>query len=246
MIRQHNETVPGRGVSVIVPVYNEEHGVGRALHDLSVTMQLFGHPYELLVVDDGSTDGSRKVIEAVEDPELRLLVHPTNQGYGAALTTGLRHARFARLVITDADSTYPSVAIPRLVTGLGDASMVVGARTASVAAMGFLRSPVRWLLRRFASHLTGQFIPDLNSGMRAIRRETLVPLIPILPTTFSWTSTITVALLLRGEKVAFQPIDYHQRTGNSKIHPVKDTLVALRCILRAFACCRNSVSVLRR
>ena len=223
------------GISVLVPVYNEAPGVRWTLTQLGATMRSLGWPYELLVIDDGSTDTSRQEIVCVDDPAIRVIVHPVNQGYGASLTDGLRQARYPSLVITDADRTYPIECIPDLIAGLDHHTMVVGARLVGKVHVATIRKPVKWCLRRLAEQITKQRIPDLNSGLRAMRRDAILPLTPILPQRFSWTSTVTVALLLCGEPIAFLPIAYHRRKGISKVHPFLDTLRALQCIARATA-----------
>lgn len=221
------------GISVIVPVYNEAAGVGQTLAELSAVLGRLGLPYEILVVDDGSTDGSGEEIAAISDPMLRVIAHETNRGYGASLSEGMCQARYGALAIVDADGTYPVERIPELVAGLDWHSMVVGTRVEGRRSHAAPRRAVKWWLRRLAELVTGQAIPDLNSGLRAMRREAILPLEPILPQRFSWTSTVTVALLLRGHAVAFVPIAYRRRLGRSKVHPIRDTLGALRCILRA-------------
>ncbi len=228
--------VAAHGVSVLVPVYNEAAGVGATLVRLGATMRTLNRPYEILIIDDGSTDASREAIEQSCDHTVsRMLVHPTNRGYGAALTHGLRQARFPIIVITDADGTYPVERIPDLLVGMDTYVMVVGARIGAHVQPSYVRRPIKWCLRRLAESLTQQLIPDLNSGMRAMQREALLPLLPILPQRFSWTSTVTVALLAQQQPVAFTPINYYRRTGKSKVHPVFDTLRAVQCILRAAA-----------
>ena len=223
------------GISILVPVSNEALSVQQTLNQLVAIMRRLGQPYEILVIDDGSTDASRQAIAAVADPALRVITHRRNQGYGASLTHGLRQARFPQLVITDADGTYPLERIPELLAGLDQHAMVIGARTGQQVHTAAARRLVKWGLHRLAERITGRAIPDLNSGLRAMRRAAILPLEPILPQRFSWTSTVTVALLLGGQAVAFVPIDYHRRQGVSKVHPMRDTLRALGCILRAAA-----------
>lgn len=224
-----------QGVSVLVPVYNEAIAVRHTLLQLVAIMRGLGWPYEILVIDDGSTDGSRREIMRVQHPGVSVISHATNQGYGASLTDGLRRARFPNLVIVDADGTYPVDRIPDLLGGLDGAAMVVGVRGQQTIHASSLRTSVKWCLRKLAECLSRHTIPDLNSGLRALRRDALLPLLPILPQRFSWTSTVTVALLLQDQPVAFLPISYHRRQGVSKFHPLWDTLRAIRCIFRATA-----------
>jgi glycosyltransferase involved in cell wall biosynthesis len=226
------------GVSVLVPVYNEARTVGQMLRQLIATLDMTGTPYEILVIDDGSTDASLESIQALESPRIQIIRHPVNQGYGASLTAGVRQARYPAMVVIDADGTYPVAAIPALIMALDTHVMAVGARgraALKVTPLRFLsKQPLRWL----AELLTGRAIPDLNSGLRAIRREAILPLLPLLPTRFSWTSTITVALMGSGQPAAFLQISYGQRQGDSKFHPVADSLRAMRCIIVAAAAVR--------
>jgi glycosyltransferase involved in cell wall biosynthesis len=221
------------GVSVLVPVHNEAQAVQAVLTQLVVVMQSLAYPAEILAIDDGSTDTSLQQITEIADPKLRVIRHATNWGYGASLSHGVQQARFPSLIITDADSTSPLERLPDLLAGLDQHAMVVGVRTGAAARAMTLRRPVKWVLRKAAERMTGQSIPDLNAGFRAIRREAVLPLLPVLPDRFSWTSTITVVLLLRKQPVAFLPIRDTPRQGRSKFHPFCDTLRTIRCLLRA-------------
>jgi hypothetical protein len=135
-------------------------------------------------------------------------------------------------MITDADGTYPSDSVPRLLAAVPDNDMVVGARTGDKVAIPLVRRPAKWFLRRLAEYLSESRIPDLNSGLRIFRRERAIQLFPILPSGFSFTTSITLALLCNDGRVAWVPIDYSKRTGRSKIRPIRDTLNFLLLILR--------------
>ena len=117
-----------RGVSIVIPAYNEEHGLGLLLPQLSEVIAASGLPWEVIVVDDGSTDSTAQVARQFG---VTLLRRGNNRGYGAALKTGIRHACYKTIVITDADDTYPSDCIPQLLATFQDGQydMVVGART---------------------------------------------------------------------------------------------------------------------
>jgi len=219
------------GVSIIVPVYNEEGGIGSLIERLLSEMGRTGTPFELLVVDDGSTDRTRERIDAYAE-KVRVLRHEENRGYGAALKTGIHAARFPITLIIDADGTYPTEEIPRLLGELREGTeMVVGARTGPDVRIPLLRRPAKWLLRRLAEYLSERKIPDLNSGLRAFRRETALRYIHILPNRFSFTTTITLAFLSDGLGVRFVPINYHNRVGRSKIRSA-DALSFLTLIIR--------------
>lgn len=210
-------------ISIVVPIYNEEAAIGHDLATICAAMDATGWPYEVVVVDDGSTDGSAAVAAAF--PGVRLVRHSANRGVGAARTTGMRVARGDVIVTTDGDGTYPNHEMPRLLRRLVTHDMVVGARTREAGAWPWLRAPVKAALRWVAGYLCGRRIPDLNSGLRCFRRSTAERFVALLPAGHSWESTITVAYLTAGLRVAFEPVDYYpRRGGRSSFHPVRDTL----------------------
>lgn len=222
-----------KGLSIIVPVYNEAATVQITLQRLVSVARTLPIRYEILVIDDGSTDTSPVEIQQVQDQHLFCIPHATNQGYGAALMTGFRQARYELIAILDADGTYPPEALPELLTQIADAVMVIGVRTEQEARWSLVRAVVKRGLCYLAGRLISQHIPDLNSGFRVMQKEAITPLRAILPAGFSWTSTVTVALLGTNQTVRFVPIAYAQRQGTSKFHPLWDTLRTLRCIFRA-------------
>lgn len=227
------DTVPGDTpapeVSVVIPAFNEEGGIAeqvRAVHDVLARR---GRPFEIVVVDDGSTDRTAEIAAALP---CRLLRNGENRGYGASLQRGIAAARSETIVMTDADGTYPAEEIPRLLEKAGDHDMVVGARTGENVSWPLLRRPARAFIRRLASFLAEKPIPDLNSGLRVLRRDHVRRFARILPRGFSFTTTITLALLCNDFRVAYVPIDYRKRIGTSKIRPV-DTWHFTLLILRA-------------
>ena len=216
------------GISVIVPAYNESHGIVEVLGQ--VRAALAGVNHELLVVDDGSTDDTAKLAAEVEGA--RVISHGANIGYGAALKTGLRQARYERVMIIDADATYPEGAIPELMRRSSDAEMVVGARTGKITDEPALRRIVKRIIVWFANWLAETRIPDLNSGLRIFRRDLGLKYIHLLPSGFSFTSTITLVFLSEGYRVDYVPIEYRKRKGWSKFRPFQDTLNMMILILR--------------
>lgn len=221
------------GVTLVVPAYNEEDGIEGVVRRLS-SLEL-GVPLELLVVEDGSTDCTRERLAELEAqvPCLRVLEHGYNRGYGAALKTGFQAAAHEVVVITDADGTYPEDRIGELLARVdAGAEMAVGARIGANVHIPLIRRPAKWALRRLASYLAGVRIPDLNSGLRAFRRELVLKYLGILPDGFSFTTTITLASLTNGHRVEYVTIDYAPRSGRSKIKPIQDTLRFTALILR--------------
>lgn len=221
----------GPGLSIIVPAYNEAAGIGPVLAGIRATMDETGLEYEILVVDDGSQDETATVAEAAG---FRVLRHPQNRGYGAALKTGIRHAAHELIAITDADGTYPNERIPALyaLAVVGEYDMVVGARTGEEVHIPLIRRPAKWALNRLADHLARAHIPDLNSGLRLFRKDVAIDFMRYLPSSFSFTTTLTLALLTNEYRVCYEPISYHKRVGKSKINPIKDTLNFTGLIVR--------------
>ncbi len=223
-------------LSVVIPAFNEAEGIGPAVTELDGVLQAAGIDFEILVVDDGSTDETARAVQVLMDTmkHVRLQSHATNRGYGAALKSGILAARAPVIAITDADGTYPALPLPDLFRRLQatGADMVVGARTGSRVHIPLARRPAKALLAVLANYLTGTRIPDLNSGLRVFRRDVAVERFNIISDGFSFTTTITLALLARHRPVVFVPVDYRKRTGSSKIRPIRDTFNFLVLILR--------------
>lgn len=221
-------------VSIIIPVYNERRGLPRTVEQVREVLERLPKKSEAIFVDDGSRDGGGRVLEAAaeEEPRVQVLSHPRNRGYGAALKTGVKAAHNKVVAIADADGSYPLEELPRLLEVFqgAQAAMVVGARPGAPqpVARRLAKTALRWL----AEYLTGERIADLNSGLRVFRREDALRLGNLLPDGFSFTTTITMALLTEGERVLFEPIAFRARLGHSKIRPVRDTSNFLLLICR--------------
>lgn len=219
------------GVCIVVPAYDEEEAIEACLRELRAVMGELDRESELIVINDGSTDRTAELARAAG---VRVIDLPENRGYGAALKAGIEAAQFETIVITDADGTYPAKEIPALLERAEQYDMVVGARTGANVAIPFARRPAKWFLTKLASYLAGRPIPDLNSGMRVLKRRHVQRFEHVLPSGFSFTASITLASLCSDLLVAYHPIDYLERTGQSKIraaHALEFTILVLRTIV---------------
>ena len=208
-------------VSVVLPVYNEKGHLLQEVERIRTALESSPYSFEIIVVDDGSNDGSGEQLRQIEG--IRLIQFPHNRGSGSARKSGTRAARGRVVVWTDADMTYPNDLIPQLVKELEGHDQVVGARTSEQGTLKFFRVPAKWFIRKLASYLTETKIPDLNSGFRAFRRDVAAQYLYLLPPGFSCVTTITMAFLANGYSVKYWPIEYAPRAGTSKFHWWADT-----------------------
>nr|MBP9947549.1 glycosyltransferase family 2 protein [Vicinamibacteria bacterium] len=223
-----------RETTVVIPAFNEANGIAATIEGLK--SQGFA---EILVIDDGSTDGTAERAAAAG---ARVVRHPYNKGNGAAVKTGIREARSEVILLMDADTQHDPAEAGKLIGPVGDYDMVIGAR--SLGDQSLLRATGNAFFRALASWLTGRPIPDLTSGYRAARRQSLVDVIHLLPNGFSYPTTSCLALMKSGQSVLFVPIIARPRIGTSKIRPLQDgfrfiliifKIVTLYAPLRVFA-----------
>jgi polyisoprenyl-phosphate glycosyltransferase len=222
-------------VSIVVPAYNEEEAIAGDIEVILEAMEGSRWDYEVIVVDDASTDRTSEIVRRFEGRGVKLLAHRDNRGGGFSRNTGIKAASGDVVVVTDGDGTYPNQDIPRLLEAMeeDDLDMVVGARRKEAGTMKFLRTPAKWFIRKLAMWMSGFNIPDLNSGLRALRRDVFMEFMEILPWGHSWVSTITLAMLSSGYQVGYVDIDYYPRKGASTFSPIKDTYSYLTLVIRA-------------
>ncbi len=230
IINQVHHGEPEVDVTVVLPVYNESGHLEKEIFRVRESMDASSYSYEILVVDDGSTDGSGEILRGIDG--IRLLQFAHNRGSGSARKYGTLAARGRIVVWTDVDMSYPNDQIPALLDELDHYDQVVGARRTEEGTIRLLRRPAKWFIRKLATYLSGTHIPDLNSGFRAFRRDVAMQFLYLLPTGFSCVTTITMTFLSNGYSVRYVPIDYFPRAGESKFHWWKDTRRYLLQVVR--------------
>ncbi|GGM26479.1 glycosyltransferase family 2 protein [Dactylosporangium sucinum] len=224
-------------VTVVLPCFNEETHVHAELQRICAALDASAYRYEILAIDDASTDRTLEILRQAEPtlPNVRVIALHRNGGAGTVRRIGTRMARGEVVVWTDADMSYPNERIPEMVDLLyadPGIDQVVGARTSEQGSHRLLRIPAKWAIRKIAEWLVGQPIPDLNSGLRAFRRRVAEPYLQLLPPGFSCVTTITLAFLSNRHGITYVPIDYAKRAGKSKFRFVTDAYRYLLQVVR--------------
>ncbi|MFB0560332.1 MAG: glycosyltransferase family 2 protein [Candidatus Lokiarchaeia archaeon] len=211
-------------VTIIIPAYNEVENILNMHENLNKLCNSF----EVIVVDDGSTDNT---YELLKKTKVTIIRHPYNKGYGASLKTGIRHAQNDIVVFMDADSPHNPNDIYNLLGYMGEYDMVVGERS-KASHISLFRKPGKMFLSIIANYLMGTKIPDLNSGFRAAKKEIIEKFMHILPNSFSFSATITLAVIKGGFNVKYVPITTYKRKGKSMVNPIRDGLRSALLIIR--------------
>ena len=201
--------------SIVVPVYNEAENLQKLLGQI---LALDLPQAEIIVVDDGSNDRSAEVARGAGAKVVR---HPYNIGNGAAIKSGIRASRGNRIVFMDGDGQHQADDIPKLLAQAASYDMVVGAR-AKGSKLRFHRYAANQLYNLLASYVTRFKVLDLTSGFRVLSRRDALRFIDLLPNTFSYPTTLTLAFLRSGLTVKYVPIRTLYRAGQSKISLVTD------------------------
>jgi glycosyltransferase involved in cell wall biosynthesis len=205
-------------ISILIPAVNEAEIIADIIGRVCVTMDGLNRLYEILVIDDGSTD---ETALRAQNAGARVISHPYNIGNGAAVKTGIRQAKGDILVMMDGDGQHNPEDIPKLLEKIGPYDMVVGARTGD-SDSHFHRDAANGIYNLFASYICKRKIQDLTSGFRAIKADIAGQFVPLLPNTFSYPTTITMAILRSGFSLAYVPIRANRCVGKSKIKLIRD------------------------
>lgn len=213
-------------VCVIMPAYNEADAIGEVLDRLMPMAKESG--WEVVVVDDGSDDGTGKI---AGERGARVITHTANRGYGASLSTGVKATSAEVVVFIDSDGQHDENDIGRLLEHIGEYDMVVGARTKG-SHIDFHRRPGKKILRWFGDYLAREKIPDINSGLRAYKREVLARYLHLMPRGFSFSTTSTFAMLKGDHQIKWIPIETRKRVGTSTVKQLKHGPETMMLMLR--------------
>jgi glycosyltransferase involved in cell wall biosynthesis len=213
-------------LTIILPAFNEEHAIVEVMRQVQTNCSDIVR--EILVVDDGSGDQTARVAEAAG---ARVIRHHQNMGYGAAIKTGIRSAQTEWILIMDADGQHRMEDVLQLSKLIDKCDMAVGHRTGLVHST-LWRLPGKWLLGLMANYLTRQTIPDLNSGLRLIRKTLALKYLHICPSGFSFSTTITLAFHNRKYDVLYVPIQVEKRYSGKSMVSIGTGLDTFILILR--------------
>lgn len=210
------------GLTVVIPAYNEQGAIRETIESISKILKSYTDLYEIIVVNDGSTDDTSATLSQIKLDNLTVINSKRNTGYGFSLKSGIKKAKYDKIIITDADGTYDNTRIPEISDLMDDYRMVVGARTINRENIPLVRKPAKWFLTWLTSSLMQSKIVDLNSGLRGFYRSDMEHLYPLLPDQFSFTTTITIAYISERKSVYYLDTQYFKRDGKSKIRPFND------------------------
>lgn len=211
-------------VSIVVPAYNEGPVIGAVVKALREAMP----QAELIVVNDGSTDDTPAQAQAAG---ATVISHEMQGGYGWALRTGTLAASRDYVLFCDGDGQHSVEDVARLIAECDGYDMVVGARGAD-SHVPRRRLLGKFIMQRFARYMAKQDIPDINSGLRVFKRESLRKVLYLMPTGFSFSTTSSFAMIKANRRIKYVPIKTGPRVGKSTVRQLRDGPRALMLMLR--------------
>lgn len=216
-----------RGLTIVIPAYNEELGIQATLNLLLPIAK--SRKWAIIVINDGSSDKTKSIVEKISS--VTLLNHVYNKGYGAALKTGIRYAKTNHIAMYDADGQHNPEDLVTMWDNIENYDMLVGERGKD-SHQDWMRKPGKWILSKVANFLTGRKIPDLNSGLRIIKRDVIINKLHLFSDAFSFSTTSTVALMNMGHFVGYYPIKVNKRIGSSTVKQLKHGSNTVLLIIR--------------
>jgi len=225
-----NNEQAGRSVTVVIPCYNDRETLTGALDELQTQMkELPDVTWDVIVVDDGSAD---KVADVLGEREgMSVITHPVNRGYGAALKTGIRAAKGEFVLAYDADGQHDPAALTALIEDMEHYDMTVGSREAS-SGVPWLRRPGKWVLGRLLNFILWRRIPDMNSGLRLMRRRVILRYLHLCSNRFSFSLSSTMAMACEDRAIRFIPVSCRDRKGATSSVGIGAAIGALMRIIR--------------
>ena len=223
--------------SIVLPAYNEENSLETYIADIKSELKNKSIiNYEILVVNDGSTD---KTLEILKKLDIHTVSHNTNKGYGAALKTGISHAKFDTIIISDVDGTYPPKYIPELLEKYNDSKkdnhlgldMIIGRRTGKFYFGSIYKKFLRKVLKFIVEWTTGSEVLDINSGFRIFSKKTIQKYFFNLSNAFSFSTTSTLSYMLTNKSIDYIEIDYLRREGKSHVKIIRDSLRTIQYVV---------------
>ena len=219
------------GLTFIVPAYNEEKSITNTLNRLLETLLKANISYEIIVVNDGSQDEILKLVERFQD--VKIINHPVNIGYGNAIKSGIKYARYDWIGCVDADGSYPIEDIPLLLKEMEKGfDMVIGSRNNLQEIDKTIKNIFRFIFNNIIKFVVTQKIEDPNSGLRIFKRELAINLFPFLCGSFSFTTSLTILATGMSCFIKYVPIRFTQREGKSKVHHFRDSFRAAQYIVQ--------------
>jgi len=217
-------------LSILIPAYNEEEAIEAVIAEIRDAMKQWSGSWEILVVNDASDDHTQ---QCAERTGVRVIGHVKNVGYGAALKTGIRAARGRVVAMLDGDGSYDPVQLPFLLSFFPTYDQVNGARTSEEGTSKLLRIPTKWMIRKLTEVISGERIPDLNTGFKVFKRDIMLQYLWVQTSGLSCSASMTIAFLCNDHAVKYVPVSYRKRAGQSKFRPVLDSLDYLSTSIRS-------------
>ncbi|MBU1088039.1 MAG: glycosyltransferase family 2 protein [Candidatus Omnitrophica bacterium] len=230
-------------ISIIIPVYNESAAIESVIPDIIKIMSPTGLEYEIIAIDDKSTDDS--LVKLKKIPGIRVISHEKNKGAGAVRNTGVIASQGEIIIMIDCDCTYPVAVIPELIQKMDGCDMVIGQRDKEVIWPIYSRFLIKRVLNKTVSLFLNQEIKDINSGLRIFRKKAIIPFLNFMPSSHSWVSTNTIIFAKKNYKTQYLAIDYYPRIGRSSFNLFFDGLRSLYCIIRALIFIKKEDAVLK-
>jgi len=211
--------------SLIIPAFNEEEAIGLVIEEYYPCVD------EIIVVDDGSKDKTFEIASNYQDEKVHVFTHTQNKGKVGALLTGVRESTGDIIVFTDADCTYPARYIPDFLSELNrGADLVLGVRNIEAHHIPFFNRIGNAVFSTMATYISGKYISDGQTGYRAFRREMMDELL-VSAKSLEFETKMTARAAKLGYLISEVPIEYRERVGTSKLHPIRDGYRMFRALL---------------